>query len=58
MAGYASLPKVPHRNNLLQVLRLAPELLDLIGRRGPGGVAGEPALRARTPSSKRTSTPG
>ena len=31
-------------DNLLQVLRLAPELLDLIGRRGPRRVAGEPAL--------------
>jgi len=31
-------------DNLLQVLRLAPELLDLIGRRGPRCVAGEPAL--------------
>ena len=31
-------------DNLLQVLRLAPELLDLIGRRSPRRVAGEPAL--------------
>ena len=31
-------------DNLLQVLRLAPELLDLIGRRGPRRVADEPAL--------------
>ena len=31
-------------DNLLQVLRLAPNLLDLIGRRGPRRVAGEPAL--------------
>ena len=31
-------------DNFFQVLRLAPELLDLIGRRGPRHVAGEPAL--------------
>src|SRR5262249_18139149 len=31
-------------DNLLQVRRLAPELLDLIGRRSPRRVAGEPAL--------------
>src|SRR3974390_3372420 len=31
-------------DNLLQARRLAPELLDLIGRRGPRRVAGEPAL--------------
>ena len=33
-------------DNLLQVLRLAPELLDLIGCRGPRRVAGEPRLPA------------
>jgi hypothetical protein len=31
-------------DNLLQVLRLAPELLDLARRRSPRRVAGEPAL--------------
>jgi hypothetical protein len=31
-------------DNFLQVLRLTPELLDLIGRRSPCRVAGEPAL--------------
>ena len=31
-------------DNFLQVLRLAPDLLDLIGRRGPRRVAGEPTL--------------
>src|SRR6478609_12158135 len=31
-------------DNFLQVLRLAPDLLDLIGRRGPRRVAGAPAL--------------
>ena len=31
-------------DNFLQVLRLAPELLDFIGRRGPRRVAGAPAL--------------
>ena len=31
-------------DNLLQVLCRAPELLDLIGRRGPRRVAGDPAL--------------
>jgi hypothetical protein len=31
-------------DNFLQVLRLAPELLDLISRRSPHRVTGEPAL--------------
>ena len=31
-------------NDFLQVLRLAPELLDLIGRRRACRVAGKPAL--------------
>jgi hypothetical protein len=31
-------------DDFLQVLRLAPKLLDLIGRRSPRRVAGEPAL--------------
>jgi hypothetical protein len=31
-------------DNFLQVLRLVPELLDLIGRRSPHRVASEPAL--------------
>jgi hypothetical protein len=40
-------------DNLLQVLRLAPELLDFIGRRSPRRVAGEPASRRLPASSAR-----